>query len=51
MLIFSCETNTADVIMESSWIALLDPVAIAQLTCPVIFKDFSDIISTKSNFW
>lgn len=26
--------------MESSWIALLDPVATAQLTCPMIFEHF-----------
>lgn len=46
---FSSKANTPPVMMQSSWIAFLDPVAIVQLTS----NDFqtSDITSTKSNFW
>lgn len=39
--IFSSKTKTPAVIMESSWIAFLDPVAIVQLTRQMIFKLFS----------
>lgn len=48
--IFSSKANTSAVIMQSSWIAFLDLVATVQLTCQMIFKLLSDIISTKSKF-
>lgn len=35
---FSSKANTPPVMMQSSWIAFLDPVAIVQLICPMIFK-------------